>query len=93
MTGDGFDRDLNHQGRGREMALSDLETDLKATAEDIAADAAQLKALEEEKAGLEPEDPRVQELSAKSERLARRLVPKTVAEREITDAIRDTPDG
>lgn len=75
------------------MALSDLETDLKATAEDIAADAAQLKALEEEKAGLEPEDPRVQELSAKSERLARRLVPKTVAEREITDAIRDTPDG
>ena len=75
------------------MALSDLESDLKATAEDIAADAAQLKALEEQKSALDPEDPRVQELSARSERLARRLVPKTVAEREITDAIRDTSGG
>ena len=75
------------------MALSDLESDLKATAEDIAADASQLKALEEEKAALDPEDPRVQELSAKGERLARRLVPKTVAEREITDSIEDTSTG
>ena len=75
------------------MADSDLEGDLKATAEDIAADAAQLKALEEEKADLDPEDPRVQELSAKGERLARQLVPKTVAEREITDAIGEASGG
>ena len=73
-----------------EMAESELEGDLKATAEDIAADAAQIKALEEEKTELDPEDPRVQELSAKSERLARQLVAKTVAEREITDAISET---
>lgn len=72
------------------MAESELEGDLKATAEDIAADAAQIKALEEEKTELDPEDPRVQELSAKSERLARQLVAKTVAEREITDAISET---
>jgi hypothetical protein len=75
------------------MAEPDLEGDLRATAEDIAADAAQLRAIEEEKAALDPEDPRVQELSAQSERLARRLVPKTVAEREITDAIGDTSTG
>jgi hypothetical protein len=75
------------------MALRDQESDLKATAEDIAADAEQLKALEEEKAALDPEDPRVQELSAKGERLARRLVPKTVAEREISDTIGDPSTG
>ena len=67
--------------------MPDLESDLRATAEDIAADAAELKAVEEEKATLEAEDPRVQELSATGERLARQLVPKTVADREITDEI------
>lgn len=71
------------------MTESDLEGDLRATAEDIAADAATIKAIEEEKVKLDPEDPRLHELSASSERLARRLVPKTVAEREITDAIGD----
>jgi hypothetical protein len=75
------------------MAESDLEGDLRATAEDIAADAAQIKELEEEKVELDAENPRVQELSAKSERLARQLVPKTIAEREITDAIGDTSTG
>jgi hypothetical protein len=67
-----------------------LEGDLQATAEDIAADAAELKALEEKKATLDPDDPRVEELSAKGERLARQLVPKAVAERELSDAIGDT---
>jgi hypothetical protein len=67
--------------------MPDLQGDLRATAEDIAADAAELKAVEEEKATLDAEDPRVQELSAEGERLARQLVPKTVAEREITDEI------
>jgi hypothetical protein len=71
------------------MSVPDLEGDLRATAEDIAADAAQIKSIEDEKATLDPEDPRVQELSAKGEHLARRLVPKAVAEREITDAIGD----
>jgi hypothetical protein len=75
------------------MAVADLEGDLRATAEDIAADAAQIKAIEDEKATLDPEDPRVQELSTKSERLARQLVPKTVAEREITDAIGEASGG
>jgi hypothetical protein len=67
--------------------MPDLEGDLQATAEDIAANAAELKAVEEEKVALEAEDPRVQELSVKGERLARQLVPKAIAEREITDEI------
>lgn len=66
--------------------MSELERDLQATAEDIAADAARLQAIEEEKSTLDPSDQRVAELSAESERLARRLVPKTAAERELADA-------
>ena len=65
--------------------MSDLEGDLRATSEDIAADAARLKEIEEEKSRLSPTDPRVQALSEESEAIARRLVPKTVAEREIAD--------
>jgi hypothetical protein len=65
--------------------MSDLEGDLQATAEDIAADAARLKEIEEEKARLDPSDPRVAELAAEGEGLAGRLVPKTAAERELAD--------
>ena len=65
--------------------MSDLEGDFRATTEDIAADAARLKEIEEEKSGLDPADARAQALSEESEQIARRLVPKTVAERELTD--------
>jgi hypothetical protein len=61
----------------------DLDSDLQATAEDIAADAADLSAIEAEKATLEATDPRMLELSAKAEALARRLTAKTVAEHDI----------
>jgi hypothetical protein len=67
--------------------VSELEGDLRATAEDIAADATKLKEIEETKADLDPADPLTQKLSEESEQIARRIVPKTVAEREITDAI------
>jgi hypothetical protein len=65
--------------------LSDREGDLRATAEDIEADAARLHAVESEKAGLAPGDPRAHDLAREAERLAKRLVPKTVAERELTE--------
>jgi hypothetical protein len=65
--------------------MSDLEGELRATSEDIAADAARLKEIEEEKSRLEATDPRIQGLSEEGEAIARRLVPKTVAEREISD--------
>ncbi|HEY8635844.1 MAG TPA: hypothetical protein VIL81_01155 [Candidatus Limnocylindrales bacterium] len=65
--------------------MSELEHDLRATAEDIAADAARLTGIEEEKAGMAPDDPRLVALSAESERLARRIVPKTAAERELAE--------
>ncbi len=71
--------------------MSDVERDLRATAEDVAADAARIQEIEEEKSRLAASDPRVAELSAESERLARRLVPKTAAERELADAAK-APD-
>lgn len=73
-------------------AMSDLERDLRATAEDVAADAARIQEIEEEKTRLDPSDPRVVELSAESERIAQRLLPKTAAERELADAAQ-APDS
>lgn len=63
--------------------MSDLEDDLRATADSIAADAERLAAIEEEKEGLDADDPRMVELSAESKRLAARLMPKTSAELEL----------
>jgi hypothetical protein len=60
-----------------------LDDDLRATADDIAADATRLAAIEEEKAGLDAADPRMVELSIEGERLARRLAPKTKAELDL----------
>src|SRR5436189_17910 len=71
----------------RRTAMSDQEQDLRATEEDIAADSTRLADIEREKAGLEPDDPRLTQLSAEGERLARRIVPKTVAERDIADEV------
>lgn len=73
--------------------MSEPEEDLRSTAEDVAADAARLLIIEAEKAHLDPGDPRADELSAEAVRLARRLVPKTVAQRELTDAAGPTGEG
>ncbi len=63
--------------------MSDLDDDLRATADSIAADAERLAAIEIEKESLDAADPRMVELSAESQQLARRLVPKTTAELEL----------
>ncbi|HVL54292.1 MAG TPA: hypothetical protein VM344_08525 [Vitreimonas sp.] len=63
--------------------MSDAESDLRATADDILADVKQLEQLEAEKQDLGRDDPRRVELAAKAETVARRMVPKTVAEREL----------
>ena len=73
--------------------MSDLEQDLRATAEDIAADSSRLAELEREKADLGPDDPRLTALSAEGERLARQILPKTVAERDITDELAGTANA
>jgi outer membrane murein-binding lipoprotein Lpp len=69
----------------------DLENDIQATAEDIAADADVLQALEAEKAKIDPADPRAMDLAARAERLARDIVSKTVAERELVAEAAEGP--
>ena len=75
--------------------MSDAEEDLKATAEDIAADASELQAIEEEKTRLAADDPRMPRLARLSERIVRRLLPKATVQRELIDsaASRSTGEG
>jgi hypothetical protein len=80
-------------GNRKEADVSELENDLRATAEDIAADATRLAAIEDKKAGLEADDPRLTELSAEGEAIARRLVPKTAAESELAAEALATDGG
>ncbi len=61
----------------------ELASDIQTTAEDIAADADALQAIETEKAKIDPTDQRAVDLATQAERLARGIVSKTVAEREL----------
>ena len=61
----------------------DLESDIQATAEDVAADADALQDIESEKAKIDPSDPRALELAARAAELARGIATKTVVEHEL----------
>jgi len=63
--------------------VTDAGDDLRATSEDVAADAERLRLIEERKQALAADDPELIGLSEEAERIARRLVPKTVAQREL----------
>jgi hypothetical protein len=63
--------------------MADVDEDLRATAETIAAEAQRLTDVEREKATLEADDPRMADLSAEAERLAQRIVPLTAAETDL----------
>jgi hypothetical protein len=61
----------------------DLQSDIQATAEDVAADSEVLQGIETEKATLDATDPRVLELSEQAKALARGIVTKTAAQHEL----------
>ena len=61
----------------------DLQSDIQATAEDIAADSEVLKDIETEKATIDPSDPRALDLAAQAAQLARSMASKTAAEHEL----------
>jgi hypothetical protein len=61
----------------------DLQSDIHATAEDIAADSEVLKDIETEKATIDPQGPRALELASKAEGLAHGIAAKATAEREL----------
>jgi hypothetical protein len=61
----------------------ELQSDIHATAEDIAADSEVLQGIETEKASLDVTDPRIVELSEQATGLARGIVTKTAAQHEL----------
>ena len=72
--------------------MTDAGDDLRSTSEDVVADAVRLRQIEERKQALAPDDPELLELSAEAERIARGLVPKTVAQSELAaETVADGP--
>ncbi len=63
---------------------------LRATTDDLIADAEQLKTIEATKASMEPDDPRQDALAEHAQSLVREMVPKAAAQREI---VRDGSDA
>ena len=63
--------------------VTDTGDDLRATSEDVVADAERLRDIEERKQSLPSDDPELLELSDEAEQIARRLVPKTVAQKQL----------
>lgn len=63
--------------------MSDRDDELRATTDDIKADAEELHAIEQAKASMEPDDPRQDALAERAQDIAAGLVPKTAAQREI----------
>lgn len=71
--------------------MSELEEDLRSVAASMADDARRLQEIEQVKATMTPGDTRLLDLSQESERLARGLVPKAVAERELAESVVEAP--
>jgi uncharacterized protein YhaN len=67
--------------------VNDPRDDLRATEQSIGTDAVRLKSLEDEKARLDPADPRVLRISEQVERLTSELKAKGTAERELSEEI------
>jgi len=60
--------------------LTELESDIRATADSVAADAERLQAIEETKASLSVGDPRLAELSLEAETLTAKMARKARVE-------------
>lgn len=69
----------------------ELESDIQATAEDIAADADALQAIETQKSEIDPADPRALELAARAKELAHDIAIKTVVEHELVSEASQGP--
>lgn len=61
--------------------------DLRATAEDLIADAEKLMAIEEQKLDIDPGSPAVLDLSRAAEKVARRIVDKAAAEIDLAEQL------
>lgn len=69
--------------------MSDAESDLKATRDDLIADARRLEEIEQEKATLGANDPRLMELSREGEQLTQQMALKARVETQVAQQVRD----
>lgn len=67
--------------------MTNPRDDLRATEQAIYHDAKSIAELEEQKAKLEPTDPKVEQISDQVQTIARSLTDKTAAEQELVDEI------
>jgi len=65
--------------------MSDVHEDVKALSSSLVNDANELARIEAEKKQLPADDPRSSDIARRSEEIAREILPKTVAERQLTD--------
>jgi hypothetical protein len=65
--------------------LSDLESDIKATSEDLIADAERVREIEAEKARLPVGDPRLTQLARESAALTALMASKARVERQLAE--------
>jgi hypothetical protein len=72
--------------------IADLESDLRATSDDLAADAERMRRIEVEKGELDLGDPRLAELSKEGEPLTEARATKARAESALVDEVQDGSD-
>ena len=63
--------------------MDQREQAIRATADDLIADADELKAIERAKASMPPDDPRLDGLAADAQDLVKDMATKTAAQREV----------
>ena len=73
--------------------MTDPIDDLRATADDLAADADRLKQIEQKKAALEHGDPELVELSDEAERLTEDMAAKAKIQSQLAEDATDGGDG
>ncbi len=78
------------EGASREADMDEREQAIRATADDLIADADELKAIERQKASMRPDDPRLDGLAEDAQDLVKDMATKTAAQREV---IADSDDS
>ena len=67
--------------------MTDAIHDLRATADDLAADAERLREIEERKVTLASDDPALLDLSTEAEALSREMAAKASVQRELAEEV------
>ena len=73
--------------------MSDTATRLRATSDALLRDLDALGALEEEKRGVLPSDPRLTELAARIQEIAARVLARSDHQRELTEMVAADPEA